>query len=215
MPQKTSKVSPKLLIHSGTHGDEWGVINLVKEALEKYKKHLPLFEYVSNVSPSAVSAKTRLNGNGNDINRIFFSDSKDPEVIENIHFHEGKKFDLLVTFHEDLTNKAYYVYDNGKGNGENKIITNHNKKLKEAGIKLLNGIDDGDDPILGHTFIEGYKKFVHKDGEKEDGMIDTWLLNKGVIRGSITPEIPGKLSTQKKRFIVNSFFEEVLLKWKF
>src|SRR3989344_8617189 len=75
---------PKLLIHSGTHGDEYEVIDLVEKYIRRYEAKLPDFIFVPKVSPSAVAAKTRKNSQNADINRTFSTNSIDPEVRENI-----------------------------------------------------------------------------------------------------------------------------------
>ena len=49
-----------LLILSGMHGDEYEVIDCVKNYLAE-NTGLPHYEYISEVSPSAVSRKTRRN----------------------------------------------------------------------------------------------------------------------------------------------------------
>ncbi len=203
--------NPKLLIHTGTHGDEWEVINLVKETLEKYESRLPAFTFFPEISPSAVKARTRVNSMGKDINRVFFSNSPDPEVIENIKHLEDRHFDLTVTFHEDPEVFEYYIYDTNKSGKDNESVLKHNRKLKKFGIKLLDGIDDPDDPDLGYEFKNGYKKFVYKEGEPDNGMLTVWALNRGITDECLIPEIPGKLDIDQKRFVVESFFEEVLL----
>ena len=38
--------NPKLLIHSGTHGDEFEVIDIVKKCVLKYEDKLPDFVFV-------------------------------------------------------------------------------------------------------------------------------------------------------------------------
>lgn len=203
---------PKLLIHSGTHGDEFEVIDLVQSALKKYETMLPDFIYVPKVSPSAVKLKTRFTANGHDINRNFFSNSKDPEVVENIKLIKGHKFELMVSFHEDPVSEDFYIYEQSFIPGDNKKIIDFNLQLKENGVKLLNGIDDPDDPSLGYQFVEGYRKFVAKKDEKNTGgHTTTWALTEGIIKQALTPEIPGRLSLDRKRLIVETFFEEVLI----
>ncbi len=205
--------NPKLLIHTGTHGDEWHVISLVKSALRKYESKLPPFIYFPEVSPSAVKVKTRVNGRGKDMNRIFFSGSKDPEVIEHIRHLKNKRFDLVISFHEDLDAQDYYVYDHHieKLKKEVKLIINHHKRLMKFGIKLFNGIDDPKDRALGNKFKNGYKSFTHRKDQKNNGMITTWALQKSIADRCLVPEIPGKLPHEKKKFIIESFFEEILL----
>ncbi len=125
--------NPRLLIHSGTHGDEYEIIDLVNKALKKYETSLPAFIIVPHVSPSAVEKRSRTNYQGSDINRVFFSNSDDKEVRINILVLEGNKFDLFVSFHEDPESSQYYIYDSGYSPEQNKLIINHNQILKVLG----------------------------------------------------------------------------------
>jgi succinylglutamate desuccinylase len=61
--------NPKLLIHTGTHGDEHAVIEIAKLAVEKYENELPSFVFVPEVF-HAVLKKTR-NWANRDMNRSF------------------------------------------------------------------------------------------------------------------------------------------------
>jgi hypothetical protein len=204
---------PRLLIDTGTHGDEYGVISLVKKVLLKYEEQLPDFLYIPLVSPSAVKLKVRENVRGKDLNRIFFDDSDDPEVQLNIKALWGQKFDLHVSFHEDPQSENYYVYDSGFDKRESDLVIQHNNYLLKNNIILLNGIDDPDDLSLGYEFVNGYRKFIHLENGIDDGMIVTWILNKGISRNCLLPEIPGKLELKEKEFIVDSFFKEVIIKY--
>lgn len=203
-------INPKLLIHSGTHGDEFEVIDFVKRAVEKYENCLPDFIFVPVVSPSAVKSKTRFNGNGKDLNRIFFSDSTEIEVQENAKILDGHKFDLMVSFHEDPGSDSYYIYDEGMDSNESVKVIEHNKKLSSLGIKLLNGIDDPNDPHLGQEFIEGYNKIVFNNNPENNGMTTVWALAEKKAKNSLTPEIPGKITLKEKELIVDTFFKDVL-----
>lgn len=204
--------NPKLLIHSGTHGDEYEVTDFVTEAILKYEKQLPSFIYVPAVSPSAVERKTRRNENGNDMNRSFFSDSSDPEVQTNIKIINGHKFDMFVSFHEDWEFSDYYVYDWGYGREENELVLKHNQLLKSKGIGLFNGIDDPRDLSLGYKFVDGYNKFAHIQKDTDDGIISDWILNRKISKEYLLPETPQKLGRESKRTIVDTFFTEVILK---
>jgi hypothetical protein len=202
--------NPKLLIHAGTHGDEYEVIDIVTETIDKYLDILPPFIYVPKVSPSAVNAKTRLNKNGNDLNRVFYSDITDEEVQENIEVMQKGLFDLFVSFHEDPELDSYYIYDTNFDDQPTKLIIDHNTWLKSQGIPLLNGLDDPTDSELGYEFIDGYKKFKHEE-TTDNGMILVWGLNHKVIQHSILPEIPGKMELGKKRTLVDSIFQKVII----
>src|SRR3990167_9854995 len=204
--------NPTLLIHSGTHGDEYEIIDIVRKCIEKYEDGLPDFLFIPRVSPSAVSAKTRVTSNGEDINRIFFSNSTDPEVIENIKVFNGYKFDLMVSFHEDPGNTEYYIYDSGFSIHESEHIKAHNKKLEKAGIKLLTGVDDAEDLHLNYEFKDGYRKFIENPGDTNNGMTTVWAMTEMGVRESLTPEIPGRLDLKDKKFIIDTFFTDVLMK---
>jgi len=204
--------NPKLLIHCGTHGDEYEVTDFVMEALIKYEKILPSFVFVPCVSPSAVENKTRVNNLGKDMNREFFTDSEDHEVQANINIIQDKKFELFVSFHEDPLETNYYLYDVGYRKTKNEFVLKHNRLLKDRGVKLLNGVDDAEDPHLGYDFKEGYRKLIHPENYHDDGTISAWVLNRHIAENYLLPEIPGKASWETKKFIVESFFSEVILK---
>lgn len=204
---------PKLLIHTGTHGDEYQVIDFVYRAVNKYLNNLPALIFVPRVSPSAVKKKTRVNSSGLDVNRIFTSVSKEKEVLTNIKIINNQKFDLFVSIHEDPESWEYYLYDIGYGNDDSQLLLKYSRFLKKSGVKLLNGCDDPDDPSLGYEFKEGYHKFVHKKGEKDNGMVPIWLLNRHLAKDCFLPEIPGKLSLKKKEEVVDSFFTRVIVKY--
>lgn len=203
--------NPKLLIHSGTHGDEFEVIDVVKKCVEKYEDKLPDFVFVPYVSPSAVSSKTRVNNNGSDLNRIFFSDSKDIEVQENIKVIKDYKFDLFVSFHEDPELPFYYIYDEGTNPNETANVVKHSQKMQSLGVNLLNGIDDPEDPTLGTEFVNGYKKFVVSKEFENNGMITSWAIINDIVGDTLVTEIPGKADLKIKELIVDTFFSDILL----
>lgn len=204
---------PKLLIHCGTHGDEYEVIDLVTEAVRRCEPKLPDFIYVPQVSPSAVKNKTRKNANGFDLNRIFSADSPDQEVQANIKIMENHHFDLFLSFHEDPERDEYYIYDASFNDQPTQSVLYHNHWLKKNKFKLLTGFDDPKDPDLGYEFINGYRKFKHRPGQPDNGMVATWAMNRKIIDQELMPEIPGKISLESKKIIVDSFFDQVLLNY--
>lgn len=210
---QTKGKNPRLLLHTGTHGDEYGVIELVEDSIKKHEGKLPDYIFVPEVSPSAVEMKTRKNKYGHDLNRDFFSDSDDPEVQENIALIKTHKFELFVSFHEDWEFPEYYVYDWSYTNKTDKLVIDHNKLLIDNGIGLLNGVDDSSDPHLGYRFAGGYNKSIHTKKSVDSGIISDWVLNRNISIDYLLPEIPQRLSHKKKRFIVDSFFTEVILKY--
>lgn len=204
--------NPKLLIHSGTHGDEYGVIESVHLAVEKYENRLPDFVYVPAVSPSAVARRERNNGDGVDLNRNFFENSPVGEAKVNFEIVREEKFDLVVTFHEDNgPNAKFYMYDNGCGLEEKDSWKNFKDGIEAMGVGLLNGSDDPDDPYLNYTFTEGYHYWSVPVEGYEGGSFDAWATRNKVVKKALIPEIPGHLSQDKKNKVVDLFFQKILL----
>jgi hypothetical protein len=204
--------NPRLLIHSGTHGDEHEVIDLVRACIHKYEQVLPDLLFVPYVSPSAVSLKKRHNSRGFDLNRQFFANTREPEVVENIRLLSQFKFDLFVSFHEDPESTQYYIYDSGHNEVETQIIKDHNFILKKSGISLLNGVDDPNDPHLGFEFKDGYRRFNESVPTTFSGTASEYAMLAHGVKTCLIPEIPGRLNTFQKEFIVESFFVNVLCK---
>lgn len=204
--------NPKLLIHSGTHGDEYEVIDCVKKSIKKYSYMLPEFVFVPNVSPSAVKAKTRLNANLKDLNRIFYSTSDDDEVISNIQIIEKFNFDMMISFHEDYEFYDYYIYDESQSSITKTKILNNLKNISNLGVGLLTGTDDLRDPHLGHEFKEGYAEFKYSNNIAEDGTVTVWAYSNVSSKSILVPEIPGKIKASLKQKIVDKIFEDLLIK---
>lgn len=213
IPYFVSGDSPTLLIHSGTHGDESGVIESVRMAVEKYEKQLPDFLYVPVVSPSAVAARKRANMDGLDLNRSFFDESRVSEVEANLSIGRGRKFDLMATFHEDpYWETTFYLYDINCSVGQSEAWKKFRDEIEELGLNLLNGPDDPKDPTLNYTFEEGYHYFSAAAEGYLGGSFDAWAIRNGVIKGALVPEIPGKLAQEKKNKLVDLFFRRFLVK---
>lgn len=205
--------SPTLLIHAGTHGDEYEVIESVRLAVKKYELLLPDFVYVPTVSPSAVANRTRSNVEGVDVNRSCFEESRVAEIEANFQIVADKKFELMVTFHEDPGPKAnFYLYDIGCGLGKKDSWRIFKEKLMENGVGLLNGADDPTDPILNFIFEDGYRFFGTSVEGYGGGSFDAWATRNGVVKRTLVPEIPGHLSQTKKNKVVDLFFRHFLLK---
>ena len=213
VPYFISGESPTLLIHAGTHGDEYGVIESVRKAVEKYEARLPDFVYVPVVSPSAVATRTRTNMDGLDLNRSFFDQSRLSEVEVNLSIVGDYKFDLMVTFHEDsFWESTFYLYDINCGIGGGEGWKKFKAEIGVLGLNLLNGPDDPKDPTLNFSFVDGYYYFPKAAEGYRGGSFDAWAIRNGVIKGALVPEIPGKLAQEKKNKVVDLFFRRFLVK---
>lgn len=213
VPYYTKGKSPTLLIHAGTHGDEYGVVESVRKAVKKYKAQLPDFIYVPVVSPSAIEKRTRNNGDGVDLNRSFFENSTVDEVEANLAIVRGKKFDLLVTFHEDVgrAKPEFYLYDIGCNLGGSKAWSAFKNEVRKMGVDLLDGRDDPDDPTLNYVFKEGYRYWPLPIGGYGTGTFDAWAINNGVVGRVLIPEVPNNLAQELKDRIVERFFVYFLI----
>lgn len=204
--------NPKLLIMSGTHGDEFEVVDSVKKSVEKYSKQLPDYLYIPIVSPSAIKLKARVNENGKDLNRSFFDNSPIKEVETVIETIKPHIFDLCISFHEDPEfDKDTYIYDAfGPDINNTQQLRDFREEVLSIDIKLLNGLDDPTDPVLGNRFVDGYHWWPPIK-ENKNGFFPDWAFTKGYIKRYLNPEIPGKLPIAKKDQLVELYFKHFIL----
>ena len=200
---------PKYIFLTGTHGNENDVIASTGRAILKYLDRLPDFVYIPEVSPSGVSLNSRTNANGVDPNRTFFDGAIEPETICNMKVLQSLKCELLLTIHEDPELNDFYVYDSGDMT-EDARWTNLKNEVLDLGVNLLNGLDDPTDPALGLTFVDGYKPQTLL-ASNPVGMIETWCLQKGIIKRTINPEIPGGLPQILKDEIVEAVMRNFMV----
>lgn len=192
--------TPSLLILSGTHGDEFRVIESVTAYIDKNYSSLPDFLFVPEVSPSAVKRKTRLNCRNVDLNRIFTGTIHDEEstslkeIIDPFHFH------LCLSLHEDPDQHAFYMYDSGTF--EPSKLSQFKHSLLAAGVSLFSGIDDPDDPILGNMIKEGYYS-INPTYDFSGGFIMDYAIKNNICDRFITLEIPGKVDQEENKRITS------------
>ena len=201
---------PTLLLHSGPHGDEYEVIDCVKKTIKKYLNQLPPFLFVPEVSPSAVSTKTRQNKYNHDINRYFFQETTDQEVITNLEIIRNFRFDLYLGFHEHIDHTDFYLYDSSNPKHLVKL-KQFMDEIKKLGVELFNGIDDPEDPILKFKMVDGYVYIDPAFERKTNGTFTSWAFNNNIIKQAIDLEIPGSISQEKKCQIVDLFFNKILI----
>lgn len=205
--------NPKLLLLSGTHGDEFEVIASVKKALKKYSSILPDYLYIPEVSPSAVKLKTRINEDGKDLNRSFFDETSIKEVRKLTETVKKHQFDTCVSFHEDPEfDKDVYLYDAfGPNIQGTEQISRYRKAVESVGLRLLNGLDDPSDPALGNVFCDGYHWWPPIK-ENKNGFFPDWAFTGGYIKRYLNPEVPGKASVKVKDQLVDIFFQHFVNK---
>lgn len=208
--------NPSLLIVSGVHGDEFGVINSVRASIRRYLIRLPDFLFIPEMSPSAVLLGTRKNKEGLDLNRSFFDNSTSEEVRAIIEIIKNFHFNICFSFHEDLELAEFYLYDAFDKNLEgSKLLRQLQREIKSLGVSLLNGVDDPDDPVLGDKFVGGYRFYpAEKRITNKFGFFSDWCFINRVIERYINPEIPGQLTQDKKDKLVDFIFRYLILNLK-
>lgn len=200
--------NPILLFLSGIHGDEFEVVNSVKNYLDKDKNKLPPFLFIPEMSPSAIAKKTRINQFGKDLNRQFFDDSKDKEALNNMEIMGKFRYQLCLSFHEDLHLDKFYLYDTGKFSQN--IWQKFKQSLSTINISMYNGIDDEDDPVLGFLIRDGYYYYGDEDLTKNNRTVSDWLISNNIAGRVIVAEIPGRIEKKKKHKTVEIIFEKLV-----
>lgn len=200
--------NPELLIHSGTHGDEWSVVEPLTEYVFANVSNLPDFIFVPEVSPSAVANKTRVNGNGLDLNRNFFDQSEEAEITANLELINSFVFKKIMSFHEDIEYEEFYLYDSHQMVAE--LWQDFVTKLKVIGLDVLNGLDDPNDPVLGTVFKDGYFTTADLDfSHSNSGTLSEYLAkNKSEIR-YFTIEVPTRSKLEQKKAIIKLVFAKL------
>lgn len=197
--------SPRLLLLSGTHGDEYGVIESLKKSVLLHSAQLPSYIFVPEVSPSAVAQKTRKNSEGFDINRYFTQHSPSKEVQEAIDFLSQFRFDVLLNFHEDYERKqSSYIYDSHHFSDEEyeRWITFN----EQASLPLFTGIDDESDPALSNYIQDGYLGTKDEHRTYDSGFFQDWALTNNVVKRSFIIEVPGAAPQAEKDRITAALF---------
>lgn len=201
---------PRLLILTGLHGDEAGIITVVEQVVKDVFCQLPPFLYIPRASPSAVRQKTRHNREGLDINRYFFKESPSNEARAIMAIVKSYVFDLCLSIHEDVQQNCFYLYDT-QPQAPQKALDKFRADLIAQRINLLNGLDDADDPILGHHFVNGYLSLSVDKKIANSGTFEAWAIKKGLARRALTPEIPGQVSRRQKQQIIELIFQHFVL----
>lgn len=201
--------NPRLLIRSGSHGNEYEVIDAIKDIVRVNMNRLSDFVFIPEVSPSAVVRRTRMNERGIDINRSFIDEASDPETLANMEIARNYHFDLCVDFHEDLLVSGFYLYDSGLI--EDEKLVSFKDKVSELSVELFTGVDDPEDPALAIKVADGYVPNSLEEMSPESGMFEIWAMRHNLLARCLVPEIPGKVPFLKKKELVELVFNELVL----
>lgn len=209
----TKGEKPTLLLLSGMHGDEYGVIEHVISYVEKHESEFPDFLFIPRVSPSAIARKTRRNENNKDLNRSFIDppiESEVHDVMDIIHEHH---FTWCINFHEDPDLKrTFYLYDTDELPEPD--LTALRESIKNTGAQLHTGIDDPLDANLGLQVTEGYISTPYDTMPQDVGFSWVWFYKHNLVDRSIDIEIPGQAPSELKQTLVETVFSFFLPKLK-
>jgi predicted deacylase len=170
------------LIVAGFHGDEPAPCMAVIEFIEKLLKNEINTDcnisIIPIVNPTGLELRKRYNKWGQDPNRGFIHDfdniSIEGEIIKNHLLNYHKKFDAMISLHEDIDETKFYLYtfENQAKPGEFSYI------LRDAGAEFF--------AIKNDQFCEEGIIFNEHDGSFED-----FMFHLGVHFTACT-ETPGK-----------------------
>jgi hypothetical protein len=210
----THGTNPKLGLFSGIHGEEWGIISSVKNAILTYRMQLDSFLYIPECSPSAVKRKTRLNEEGIDLNRNFTKNPQSKEVRTIISQLAPYTFDTCVDFHEDDVSPGTYMYDSENIEGSD-ALTSFRQQVTKITSLYSGVVDEADDKVRGVAH-EGYRVTLspQKDSQGNyiyEGFFDYWAFIEGKTKRWMTLEVPIGLRQSQKDAVVDIFFRTFLL----
>lgn len=201
--------TPKLLILSGTHGDETEVTTCVTRYINSHQDILPDYLYIPDTSPSACALKTRRNNLGNDLNRQFTRNPTDPEVIAISNILKPYSFQLCLAFHEDPDRStSFYIYDSDVMTQD--LLHVYRKHISQTGARLYAGIDDPADKDLSLEIHSGYVSTTIEASTIETGFSMRWLIENNIVKRVFNPEIPGKAKIPLKQALVDAMFSFTL-----
>ena len=201
--------SPRVLLFSGMHGDEYESGALLEQYLIEQAEYLPAFLYIPQISPSAVAAKTRRNRYGNDINRQFLPTTQDPEARSVMDIVSPYQFALCADIHEDPDRTlGFYLYDTDQMSEEE--LKSYRNCITTTGARLYTGVDDVDDEHLMLPVEKGYVSLGFERSGATSGFSSRWLFEASICKRAFTVEIPGKAPTSLKDAVIRTVIKYLL-----
>lgn len=197
-PEKSDK---KVLVVSGLHGDEGGVIEPLFHVLQYNIDPTTTIVFIPTMCPSALKKRQRNNERGENANRIFYTNKHDPEngIVTEIVM-EYAPYDLVISFHEDLGYPQVYVYEMGKQTLATQLVL-WKTAIQKTGLHLLNGVDDPQDVELQYIFHEGYN---YTAKPQENGQFEDWVVSKKIAQQSLTIEVPSVATKIQKEEVIRA-----------
>ncbi len=193
--------SPRILLFSGMHGDEYESGTLLRAYLKKNSAALPDFLYIPCVSPSAVASKTRKNMYGHDINRQFTENTTDEEARTVMSLLRPFHFDLCIDVHEDPDRTmGFYLYDS-EHMSESELYA-YREAVHTTDARLYTGVDDMDDEHLNLHVEKGYVSLGYDQSVETAGFSSRWLYEKNICKRTFTLEVPGKAPRELKESLI-------------
>ena len=148
--------APCVHITAGVHGDEpagpWALLSLVDCGLLDARFAYRIWPCTN---PSGYSAGTRLNAEGNDVNRSFTEEVATPESRAIMAANRDRRFTLALDLHEDFEADGFYCYE---------PVVDGNAPLSRA---ILRQIEAAGFPLqsLDHLFDLGYPRDAERAAE--------------------------------------------------
>jgi protein MpaA len=139
--------APRVHITSGVHGDEpagpWALLSLAASGLLDDRFAYRIWPCTN---PSGYRAGTRLNAEGQDVNRSFSDQGTTPESRAILAANHGHRFALALDLHEDYEADGFYCYE---------PVIDGAAPLSQA---ILHAIETSGFPLqsLDHLFDLGY-----------------------------------------------------------
>lgn len=140
---------PRVHISAGVHGDEpagpWALLSLAEDGLLDRRFSFRIWPCTN---PSGYRAGTRVNAEGNDVNRSFSEERATPESRAIMARNRGERFALAFDLHEDFEADGFYCYE-PVVDGDAPLSSDVLCDVEAAGFPLQ---------TLDHLFDLGYPK---------------------------------------------------------
>ncbi|MBV8246056.1 MAG: succinylglutamate desuccinylase/aspartoacylase family protein [Candidatus Eremiobacteraeota bacterium] len=104
--------APAVVLSAGVHGDEpaapWALLDVAESGLLDPRFHVRMWICTN---PSGYCNGTRVNVDGNDVNRSFHSGGTTPESAAIVTATRDRRFVLSLDLHEDPEGRGFYCYE--------------------------------------------------------------------------------------------------------